>query len=561
MIRHKFLLILLLLLVSGVVAKLINLQVFEQAFLKKQGNAMVVRIVNDKPYRGMILDRNLEPLAVSTKIESIWLNPKVFDINHVNISKLLQLLSINKQQFVNRLKQYADKEFLYLKRHVSPVDVEKINQLNIPGINFKSEYKRYYPTGEVSAHVLGFTNLDDQGISGMEYAYNNKLQGVAGKKVVINDRLGREVEYVKNIQDIQPGQDVISSIDHRLQYLAHRELKEGISKHHAQSGSVVILDVKTGEVLAMANQPTFNPNEKITDINSSKYRNIAVTDYFEPASSIKAFSVASVLERGVSPSILVDTSPGVWQLKGGVIKDLKDNGVLNIATILQHSSNIGISKLILANSNVNSADLLWNMYDRVGFGSTTSSGFPGESSGVLNLPNKNQQFVLATMSFGYAMAVTPLQLARAYAILGANGIRRPVSFVKLQDPQMGVRVMAPKVSEQVIEMLALASSRRTSKLTKVDGYNIAGKTGTARKLGKYSYDKNRHLAVFCGLVPANSPKFSIVVTINEPSISGYYGNQAAEPLFAKIASSALRILNVPPDIQSVHVAQSGANHS
>ena len=194
MIRHKFLLILLLLLVSGVVAKLINLQVFEQAFLKKQGNAMVVRIVNDKPYRGMILDRNLEPLAVSTKIESIWLNPKVFDINHVNISKLLQLLSINKQQFVNRLKQYADKEFLYLKRHVSPVDVEKINQLNIPGINFKSEYKRYYPTGEVSAHVLGFTNLDDQGISGMEYAYNNKLQGVAGKKVVINDRLGREVE-------------------------------------------------------------------------------------------------------------------------------------------------------------------------------------------------------------------------------------------------------------------------------------------------------------------------------------------------------------------------------
>lgn len=561
MIRHKFLLTLLLLLVAGLIAKLINLQVFDQAFLKKQGNAMVIRVINDQPYRGMILDRNLEPLAVSTKIESVWLNPKVFDINHTNVSKLLKLLNINKQQFVNKLNKYSDKEFFYLKRHVSPVDVVKIEELNIAGVNFKSEYKRYYPTGEVSAHILGFTNLDDQGISGLEYAYNNKLQGVAGKKIVINDRIGREVEYIKNIQDMQPGADVISSIDHRLQYLAHRELKEGIEKHNAKSGSVVILDVKTGEILAMSNQPTFNPNDKITDINSDKYRNIAVTDYFEPASSIKAFSVASVLERGISPSILVDTSPGVWQLKGGVVKDLKDNGVLNIATILQHSSNIGISKLILANSNVNAADLLWGMYDRVGFGSTTNSGFPGESSGVLNLPSKNQQFVLATMSFGYGMAVTPLQLARAYAVLGSGGIRRPVSFIKLSEPTSGIRVIPPKVSEQVVEMLALASSRRTSKLTKVDGYNIAGKTGTARKLGKYSYDKNRHLAVFCGLAPANSPKFSIVVTINEPSISGYYGNQVAEPIFAKIASGALRILNVPPDMQSVQVAQSGANHS
>lgn len=561
MIRQKILILLLVILLVGVITRLINLQVFEQEFLKKQGNAMVIRTVTEQPYRGMILDRNLEPLAVSTKIESVWLNPKNFDINNINVSKLLGILNINKDQLINKLNQYVDKEFLYLKRHVSPIDVEKIANLNIPGINFKSEYKRYYPTGEVCAHVLGSTNLDDQGISGMEYTYNNQLQGVPGKKIVINDRRGREVEYIKNVQDIQPGQDIISSIDHRLQYLAHKELKDGISKHNAKSGSVVILDVKTGEVLAMANQPTFNPNEKITDINSSKYRNIAVTDYFEPASSIKAFSVASVLERGVSPAVLVDTSPGVWQLKGGVVKDLKNNGVMNMATILQHSSNIGISKLVLSNSNVNAADLLWNMYDRVGFGATTSSGFPGESSGVLNLPNKNQQFVLATMSFGYGMAVTPLQLARAYSVLGSHGIRRPVSFVKLQETPSGIRVMAPKISEQVVEMLALASSRRTSKLTKVDGYNIAGKTGTARKLGKHSYDKNRHLAVFCGLAPANSPKFSIVVTINEPSTSGYYGNQVAEPVFAKIASGALRILNVPPDLETVHVAQSGLNHS
>ena len=561
MIRHKLLLTLLLLLGIGLIVKLIDLQIFNQDFLKKQGNAMVIRSVNEQPYRGMILDRNLEPLAVSTKVESVWLNPKVFDINHVHVNKLLKLLKIDKKKFINKFNQYAGRDFFYLKRHISPLEVNKIIALDIPGVNFKSEYKRYYPTGEVSAHVLGFTNLDDQGISGMEFSYNGYLQGISGKKIVVNDRMGREVEYIKNIQSMQPGQDIVSSIDHRLQYLAYRELKEGITKHGAKSGSIVILDVQTGEVLAMVNEPTFNPNEKILDINSEKYRNIAVTDYFEPASSIKAFSVASVLERGVSPSIMVNTSPGVWQLKGGVVKDLKDNGIVSIQNILQYSSNIGISKLILADSKVNAADSLWSMYDRVGFGSTTSSGFPGESAGILNLPRKNQQFVLATMSFGYSVAVTSLQLARAYAVLGSQGIRRPVSFLKLTEPSDGVRVMAPKVSEQVVEMLALASSRRSSKLTKVDGYNIAGKTGTARKLGKNSYDKNRHLAVFCGLAPANIPKFSIVVTINEPSISGYYGNQVAEPVFAKVAAGALRILNVPPDLESVRIAQSGTNHS
>jgi len=568
--RHKFLLIIFLGLFIGLLAKLIKLQVIEQKFSKKQCNSRVVRVVNIPPYRGMILDRNGEPLAVSTKIESIWLNPKTFNIDDTNIPKLLSLLEINKTQLINKLNQYVDKEFLYLKRHVSPNIAAKIAELNISGINFKSEYKRYYPTGEVSAHILGFTNLDDQGISGMEYLYDNKLQGTAGKKIVINDRLGREVEYINNIQDMQPGQDLKSSIDHRLQYLAHRELRNGILKHNAKSGSAVILDVKTGEVLAMVNQPTFNPNEKIKNINSDKYRNIAVTDYFEPGSTIKVFSLASVLERGASPNMLVDTNPGFWPLRGGVVKDLKNNGVINMAAILQNSSNIGISKLVLADfsNHPHSANSLWDMYDRVGFGSSTNSGFPGESTGVLNLPGKHQQFVLATMSFGYAMAATPLQLARAYAVLGSQGIKKPVSFLKLQETPIGTRVMDPKVTDQVIELLSLVANRRTSRLTKVEGYNVAGKTGTARKLGKdssgkNSYDQNKHLSVFCGLAPSTSPKFSIVVTVNEPSTNGYYGNQVAEPIFVKIASGALRILNVPSDLdrQSIHVAESGTNHS
>ncbi len=563
--RHISLLIIFLGLLIGLVTKLVKLQIFEQEFLKKQGNSRVVRIVNVQPYRGMILDRNGEPLAVSTKVDAVWVNPKIFDIKNTNVTKLLSLLSINKTQLINKLDQYKDKEFVYLQRHLSPAIAANVAALNIPGVNFKSEYKRYYPTGEVSAHVLGFTNLDDQGISGLEYLYEQKLQGSPGKKVVINDRLGREVESLNNIQDMQPGQDLVSSIDHRLQYLAHRELKNGILKHNAKSGSVVILDVTTGEVLAMVNQPTFNPNEKIKDINSDKYRNIAVTDYFEPGSSIKAFSMASVLERGISPNILVDTNPGVWQLRGGVVKDLKNNGVLNMASILQNSSNIGISKLVLTDfpSRIHPADALWSMYDRVGFGAITNSNFPGESAGILNIPGKHQQFVLATMSFGYAMATTPLQLARAYAVLGSSGIKKPVSFLKLTEKPIGTRVMSPKIADQVIELLALSANRKASKLTRVEGYNIAGKTGTARKLGRHSYDQNRHLAVFCGLAPAASPKFSIIVTINEPSTNGYYGNQVAEPIFAKIVSGALRILNVPSDLdkRSIRIAETGANHS
>lgn len=563
--RHKFLLIIFLIFPIILLIKLVKLQVFEQEFLKKQGNARVIRVVKVQPYRGMILDRNGEPLAVSTQVESVWINPKIFDINHINVAKMLSLLEVSKSELINKLNKYNGKEFVYLKRHISPNLAIKIENLSISGINFTPEYKRYYPTGAVSAHVLGFTNLDDQGISGLEYLYDNRLQGLAGKKIVINDRLGREVEYINNIQDMQPGEDLVTSIDHRLQYLSYRELSKAILKHGAKSGSVVMLDVKTGEVLAMVNHPTFNPNEKIKDIRSEKYRNIAVTDYFEPASSMKVFSMASVLERGISPNTVVDTNPGLLQLKGGVVKDLKNHGVLSMAAILQNSSNIGISKLVLADFNQSSysATSLWDMYDRVGFGSTTNSGFPGESSGVLNLPGKHQQFVLATMSFGYGIAATPLQLARAYAILGANGIKTPVSFLKLPQPPIGTRVITTKVAEQVMELLALSASRRTSKLTKVEGYNVAGKTGTARKLGKYGYDQNKHLAVFCGLAPVKNPKIAIVVTVHEPSISGYYGNQVAEPVFIKIVSEALRILNVPSDVDNttIRVAENWTNHS
>lgn len=564
--RHRSLLIIFLGFLIVLLIKLVKIQIFEQEFLKKQGNARVVRVINVPPYRGMILDRNGEPLAVSTQVESVWINPKVFDISNANIVKMLSLLEISKTNLINKLNRYFGKEFMYLKRHISPNLAIKIAELHIPGVNFKSEYKRYYPTGVVSSHVLGFTNLDDQGISGLEYLYDSNLQGIAGKKIVINDRLGREVEYINNIQDMEPGQDLISSIDHRLQYLSYKELSKGIVKHKAKSGSAVILDVNTGEVLAMVNHPTFNPNEKIQNINSDRYRNIAVTDYFEPASSVKVFSMASVLERGVSPNTLVDTNPGIWQIRGGVVKDLKNNGVISMAAILQNSSNIGISKLVLADSPhkpAYSPNALWDMYDRVGFGSTTNSGFPGESAGVLNLPGKHQQFVLATMSFGYGIAATPLQLARAYAVLGSRGIKKPVSFVKVNEITTGTRVISAKVSEQIMELLALSANRRTSKLTKIEGYNVAGKTGTARKLGKNGYDQNKHLAVFCGVAPVNAPKIAIVITVHEPSVSGYYGNQVAEPIFVKIVSEALRILNVPSDLDktSIRVAENGANHS
>lgn len=562
--RHKgrFIIIfgLLLAIVMVLGGRLANLHVYEQKFLRDQGKARTVRLAKIPAYRGMITDRLGEPLAVSTPVESVWMNPQSIDVTHPQLATVAKLLEIAPQALQDKINRYASREFIYLKRHLTPALAKQVLALKVPGIYSQSEFKRFYPSGEVTTQLLGVTDIDDLGQEGLELAFDQWLRGKEGRRQIIRDRLGREVEYIAHLDEMRPGGNLQLSIDQRLQYVAYRTLVDAIEEHNAVSGSVVILDVHTGEVLSMVNAPSFNPNNR-EQFNQTLFRNRAAIDIFEPASAIKAFSLASVLENStVTADTVVDTSPGILNLRGGVVRDLQNYGRINVSTIMQRSSNIGITKLVLAQPPVE----LFDTYQKLGFGEYTGSGFPGESMGILNVPGDDQPFVVATMAFGYGLAVTPLQLARAYTILGNGGIKRPVSFVKLDTPPAGERVIDEHVARQVVSLLTDAVEYSHLSRAKVPGYLVAGKTGTARKLGHDGYEKGKHRAVFGGLAPAINPQFAIVVTINEPRKGQYYSNLVAAPVFSKIASHALRLFNVPPDLlqtQGVHIAQNGSHHS
>lgn len=553
--RYYLLFLILAVSVLALSYRIYDLQVLQKTYLESQGNDRSVRTLEVPAYRGMITDRNNEPLAISTPVSSIWINPKQFDKESNHVNAMLNKLELDKDFLNSKLSKYQDKEFLYLKRHIPPSVGEEIMQLEIPGVYAKDEYRRYYPHGEVTAHVLGFTDIDDNGIAGLESVYDLWLKGKSGKRTIVKDRLGRHVDVIKNSQGAEPGKNIMLSIDQRLQYLAYQELKKAVEKHKAKSGSVVVLDVETGEVLAMANQPSYNPNVRNRNYDPEILRNRAVVDYYEPGSTMKSFSMASILENQpeLTPASYVNTSPGYLKLPGGIVRDLQNNGKLDLEGILQKSSNIGITRLVLDMPLEN----LWETYYKLGFGYKTGINYPGESTGVLLMPQEGQEFVVATMAFGYRMAATTLQIARAYAILGAGGMRKPVSLIKQDGPVGGVRVLSSKVSHQVIDMLASVVSQPRSK-AKVPGYHVAGKTGTARKLGRNGYEEGRHRSVMAGVAPAIDPKFAIVVTIDEPSNGQYYANQVSSPVFSKIASGALRLFNIQPDIldtQGVHVAQ------
>ncbi len=545
----------------AVAARLAYLHVLKHDFLRTQGEARTMREVKIAAYRGIIKDRNGESLAISTPVDSVWMDPRKIDLAEPKLAQLAKLLHITTNDLQKKVKHYkqAGKEFVYLSRQIDPQLSTKIKDLRLAGINLTSEYRRFYPHGEVTAQVLGFTNIDDTGQEGLELAYNAWLKGKPGKKRIEQDRLGREIENLASIAEVQPGNDLVLSLDERIQYVAYKALKAAVEKYKAQSGSAVVLDVRTGEVLAMVNDPSFNPNKRERDINKQNYRNTAVTDAFEPGSVIKTFSLASVLENTkITPATMIDTKPGFMLLQGKVIRDVHQNGVLDVASILKESSNIGVTKLVL---NLQPREL-WDTYDRLGFGWSTESGFPGENPGTLTLPRADQSFVMATMSFGYGVAVTPLQLAQAYAIIGAGGIKRPVSFLKVEQAPEGSRVLSAHVSRQVLNMLSFAVEHDRSN-ARVMGYRVAGKTGTARKVGQQGYEEGRYRAVFGGLAPAINPRVAIVVTINEPTSGEYYGNLVAAPVFSKIAGGALRLLKVAPDLldtHGVHVAQNGNTH-
>jgi len=529
----------------ALVARAVYLQVIDQEFLERQGDARHLRTAKLSANRGMILDRNGEALAVSTPVDTVWADPRKLSQSPQDYARLAKALDRDPQWLARRVTSSGDREFIYLVRHMRPQDAAKVKALGIPGVDTLREYRRYYPAGEVTGHLLGFTNVDDVGQEGLELAFDQWLGGEPGEKRVMRDSLGRTVEDIERIRAPRPGQDLTTSIDLRVQYLAYRELKAAVQANRALSGSVVVLDVQTGEVLAMVNQPTFNPNDR-EQYRASRYRNRATNDFFEPGSSIKPFVYAAAFEGGrYHPDTLIETGPGMMRVGVKTVKDKHNYGTIDVTTALAKSSNVAVAKVALS---LKPQDM-WSVLEQLGFGSVTGSGFPGESAGILTSPDHWRPVGQATMSYGYGLSVTPLQLAQAYAVLAAGGIRHPVSLRKLDAPPPGERVLDEKVARELVTMMeAVVGDEGTARRARVMGFRVAGKTGTAWKASETGgYSRNKYIAVFGGVVPASNPRLAAVVVIDEPTGGAYYGGEVAAPVFAAIMSGALRLLAIPPD--------------
>jgi len=532
------------LIASSLLARAVHLQVLNKDFLNQQADTRHLRTEKISAHRGTITDRNGEPLAMSTPVDSIWANPKELAPAVDSVPKLARILGIEPQQLMRRVTRSMDKEFLYLKRHVSPEQAQEVLAIKLPGVNVQREYRRYYPAGEVAGHLVGFTDIDDEGQEGLELAFNHWLAGESGAKRVLKDRLGRSVENVESIRPPHHGKDLRTSIDLRIQYLAYRTLKAAIQSYNAESGSVVMLDIHTGEVLAIVNQPTYNPNDR-SQYSAERYRNRAITDIFEPGSSIKPLIVAAALESGqYRPSSIVDTAPGFVVVGPKRIEDSRNLGRISLTTILARSSNVGVTKLAMSLE----PDQLWSTMTQFGFGSLTSSGFPGESAGLLTHYNHWRPISQATLAYGYGVSVTPLQLAQAYSVLGTDGFLKPVSLVALDSQNAGDRILSTESAAAVRRMLEeVVRPGGTGTKAAVSGYRIAGKTGTAWKSSAGGYSEDKYISIFAGLAPASDPRLAAVVVIDEPNGELYYGSDVAAPVFADIMSESLRLLAVPPD--------------
>lgn len=551
--RLNFLLFLMFVCVGVISWRLSSVQILNRSFFQNEGNNRTIRTVPLEASRGLILDRNGEPLAVSTPLTSIGINLKNTKLDRSEIQALADGLGLNGDVLANRIQNNLSmsRNFIYVKRHLPPADATRVLDLGVPGVESRTEYQRFYPQGEVAAHIVGFSNVDDVGQEGLELVYDEYLKGSPGKRQVVEDGRGNILEEITTLKNAEPGNDLELSIDFRLQNLAYKELKAEFIKRRARSATIVVLDVLSGEVLAMANQPSYNPHKKSNLNDFSLMRNRALTDVFEPGSTVKAFTIAAALESGMYHlDTIIETSPGWMMVNGNEVKDIHDYGSLKLGQVITKSSNIGTSKIAFDIGPEPIRDLL----ERVGFGRVTGTGFPGERSGVLPSPVKWSKIETATLSYGYGLSATALQLAQAYSVIADRGILKPVSLIKLSGGEVSdlprQQIVSPELSLQVLDMLSsvVDASRGGSAVeAKVPFYKVAGKTGTAHVVGERGYEEDLHNSLFVGLIPVSKPKLVIVVVINEPKGSEHYGGQVAAPVFSRVAAGAMRILNIIPD--------------
>ena len=540
--RRRLLLIAVLMGFATLLGRSVYLQAMHKNFLQEKGDARYSRTLTLSAHRGMITDRNGEPLAISTPVESIWASPPDVQASAQQIRKLAALLDL-KPASINKKLADSQREFVYIKRRIPPELASRVMSLDIPGVFMQREYRRYYPAGEVAAHVVGFTSIDDNGQEGVELAFQKWLSGKAGSRRVIKDRQGHIVEDLEAVKVPQDGHDLALSIDRKIQYLAYRELAHAVETHKAKAGSAVVLDAKTGEVLAMVNLPSYNPNNPVN--LRGKSRNRAITDMFEPGSTLKPFTIAAALELGTfKPDTLVQTAPGYFKVGSATVHDAHEGGLITVSEVIQKSSNVGAAKIALTMQ----PQYMWSALNQMGFGRPTGIGFPGEASGRLRNYKTWRPIEQATMSYGHGISLTLLQLARAYTVFANDGELRPVTLFKQKELAVGQQVFSAKTARDMKDMLeTVVHPGGTAPRAQIVGYRVAGKTGTAHKPGPGGYQADKYIASFVGMAPASNPRLIMAVMIDEPGDGQYYGGTVAAPVFSAVMAGALRLLAIPQD--------------
>ncbi len=528
----------------GLSGRMAYLNVTERTFLQEQGDARSLRYETLAANRGIIFDRNGEPLAVSTPVESVWIDPSEKTRTPTEVANLARAVGVDPRELASKLERYAQREFMFVKRRIAPDEVEQVKKLHLEGVHFEREYRRYYPAGETVAHVVGITNVDDQGQEGAELAFDDALKSVQGRKRVLRNASKESIKDVEYVTAPRFGKDLALSLDLRLQFFAYRELKSAIEEHHAKSGSVVMLDAHTGEILALVNNPSFNPNE-LTRVAPDARRNRAITDLFEPGSTVKPLTVLAALESGrFDERSVVDTTPGYMHVGRLLVQDPVNRGRLSLGDVLARSSQVGIAKIALALDD----RMVFDAFVRAGLSEMTNCGLPGEVIGKLSDSQLKNPIVRTTLAYGYGLTVTPLQLAQAYLMLANGGVRLPVSILRRDAAPTGQREFDTATVGTIVQMMkGVDSIHGTAPKARVLGYEIAGKTGTARKVGPNGYDEDRHIAFFAGLAPAKDPRVVVIVVIDEPQGDKIGGGDVAGPVFARVVARALRVLNVEPE--------------